>query len=152
MSDAVPNSFVILTGTASCFVTRLEIIAVIGGTKSNSKSGKVLKNITSKSFGIEVLVPQMVDGKREYTEKISNLVTKQDAVPVKITKEFGTASDNQENVEIKVYETDVTERVYDIGGFEPLGVAVLDLPPNLPEGAPIEITIDLSTDGLLKLR
>jgi hypothetical protein len=33
-----------------------------------------------------------------------------------------------------------------------LGAAVLNLPPNLPEGAPIQITFSLSTDGLLSMK
>lgn len=116
------------------------------------KDQPVLKNITSKSFGIEVLVTENVNGQVTKVPKISNLVTKQDAVPVTITKTFGTAYANMENAELVVYETDITDPVYDIGANEKLGTAVLELPPNLPEGAPIEVTIELSTDGLLKLR
>ena len=131
-----------------------KIDMVLGGKFSETlkKDTPVLKNITSKSFGIEVLVTEMIDGEVTRTQKISNLVTKQDPVPVTITKEFGTAYANMVNAELIIYETDVTEPCYDIGGNEPLGTAVLDLPPNLPEGSPIEITIELSTDGLLKLR
>lgn len=131
-----------------------KIDMVLGGKLSETlkKDTPVLKNITSKSFGIEVLVTENVGGELKRTPKISNLVTKQDPVPVTITKEFGTAYPNMVNAELVIYETDVTEPCYDIGVNEPLGTAVLELPPNLPEGSPIEITIELSTDGLLKLR
>ena len=57
-----------------------------------------------------------------------------------------------DNAEIVVYETDVMEDVYDVGMNEELGTAILDLPPNLPAGAPIQITFSLSTDGLLSLK
>lgn len=128
----------------------------IGGARRagghSGQQGHVLKNITSKSFGIQVLVDEEVDGKVEMIEKITNLITKQDPVPATVTQEFGTAFDNMENAEIIVYETDVTDELYDIGGYSPLGTAVLELPPNLPAGSPVEITIDLSTDGLLSLR
>lgn len=123
---------------------------LLGGTKR--KPGPVLRNITSKSFGIQVLVEEEIDGKIERVEKIANLITKQDPVPASVTQEFGTAFDNMENAEIIVYETDITDEVYDVGGNITLGTAVLELPPNLPEGSPVEITIDLSTDGLLSLR
>ena len=123
---------------------------LLGGTRR--KPGPVLRNITSKSFGIQVLVEEEIDGKIERVEKIANLITKQDPVPASVTQEFGTAFDNMENAEIIVYETDITDEVYDIGGNITLGTAVLELPPNLPEGSPVEITIDLSTDGLLSLR
>ena len=112
----------------------------------------VLKNITSKSFGIEVVIDEMVDGKKVKVPRISNLVTKQDAVPVTITETFGIAYANMKSVDLVIYETDITEHLYEIGGNEPLGQASLELPPGLPEGAPIEVTIELSTDGLLKLR
>ena len=123
---------------------------LLGGTKR--KPGPILRNITSKSFGIQVLVEEEIDGKIERVEKIANLITKQDPVPASVTQEFGTAFDNMENAEIIVYETDITDEVYDVGGNITLGTAVLELPPNLPEGSPVEITIDLSTDGLLSLR
>lgn len=112
----------------------------------------VLKNITSKSFGIEVVIDEMVDGKKVKVPRISNLVTKQDPVPVTITETFGIAYANMKSVDLVIYETDITEHLYEIGGNEPLGQASLELPPGLPEGAPIEVTIELSTDGLLKLR
>lgn len=125
---------------------------MIGGKKSNKGTGRVLRNITSKSFGVQVLVEKVENGKVQYLEKISNLITKQDAVPATVTKKYATAFDNMENVEIIIYETDVTDQIYDIGTYEPLGRAVLELPPNLPEESPIEVTMDLSTDGLLKVR
>ena len=133
-----------------------KIMFGIGGVQREDEKpphqGHVLRNITSKSFGIQVLVTEEVDGKIERTEKITNLITKQDPVPAEVTQEFGTAYDNMENAEIIVYETDVTDEVYDIGGYMPLGTAVLELPPNLPAGSPVEITIKLTTDGLLSLR
>ncbi len=124
--------------------------ALIGGSKR--KTGPVLKNITSKSFGIQVVVDEEVNGRIEKADRIANLITKQDPVPASVTQEFGTAYDNMENAEIIVYETDVTDELYEVGGNMPLGTAILELPPNLPEGSPVEITIELSTDGLLSLR
>lgn len=117
-----------------------------GGVRK--ESGPVLRNITSKSFGVEVLV----DAAGGRVSKIRNLITKQDPVPVTISQEFGTAYPNQQTAEIVVYETDITDEVYDIDGLEPLGTAILELPGNLPEDAPIEITFGLTTDGLLKVR
>lgn len=120
-----------------------------GGVKK--ESGPVLRNITSKSFGVEVLTDEE-DENGERVSKIRNLITKQDAVPVTVSQEFGTAYANQDTAEIVVYETDVTDEIYDIGMLEPLGTAVLELPGNLPRHAPVEITFELTTDGLLKVR
>lgn len=114
--------------------------------------GPVLRNITSKSFGVQIVRDEMIDGEMQTVDKIANLITKQDAVPVTISQEFGTAYANMDNAEIVVYETDVVEEVYDVGTNKVLGTAILDLPPNLPAGAPIQITFSLSTDGLLSLK
>ncbi len=124
----------------------------IGGAVDRAKKTHVLKNITSKSFGIQIVAEEMVDGTMQMVDKIANLITKQDSVPVTVSEDFGTAYENMENAEIIVYETDITDKIYEVGMNESLGTAVLELPPNLPAGAPIEITINLSTDGLLSLR
>lgn len=129
-----------------------KIKMALGGEFNNvvNEHKTVLKNITSKSFGVEVLIDDGPGG--EYVPRITNLITKQDPVPVSITETFGTAAENQATVVLKVYETDVTDKVYEIGGWEPLGNATLGLPANLPMGSPIEVTIELSTDGLLHLK
>ena len=130
----------------------------LGGTRGDTprpgKKGTVLRNITSKSFGIQILTEEteIINGREERISKISNLITKQDAVPTSVTETFGTAFANMVNVELVIYETDVTDKVYEIGSWEPLGNVVLELPPNLPEGSPIEVTLGLSTDGILELR
>ena len=129
-----------------------KIKMALGGEFNNvvNEHKTVLKNITSKSFGVEVLIGDGPGG--EYVPRITNLITKQDPVPVSITETFGTAAENQATVVLKVYETDVTDKVYEIGGWEPLGNATLGLPANLPMDSPIEVTIELSTDGLLHLK
>mgnify|MGYP004506599103 FL=1 len=129
-----------------------KIKMALGGKFNNivNKNKTVLKNITSKSFGLEILVDE--GNGSGYVPKITNLITKQDAVPVSITETFGTISDNQVTVALKVYETDVTDKVYEIGSWEPRGNATLGLPANLPMGSPIEVTFELSTDGLLHFK
>lgn len=114
--------------------------------------GPVLRNITSKSFGVQIVRDEIIDGEMKTVDKIANLITKQDSVPVTISQDFCTAYDNMDNAEIVVYETDVVEEIYDVGTNKVLGTAILDLPPNLPAGAPIQITFSLSTDGLLSLK
>ena len=129
-----------------------KIKMALGGKFNNivNENKTTLKNITSKSFGLEILVDE--GNGSGYVPKITNLITKQDAVPVSITETFGTISDNQVTVALKVYETDVTDKVYEIGSWEPRGNATLGLPANLPMGSPIEVTFELSTDGLLHFK
>ncbi len=129
--------------------TREEFDMFLGGASPAAET-VVLRDITSKSFGIEVLSRE-VDAQGNRISKIANLINKQDEVPIAVTREFGTAYANMDNVEIKLYETDIVEDIYDIGTYEPIETAVLDLPPSLPEGSPIEIKIELTPDGMLQV-
>lgn len=125
-----------------------EITLFIKGEKK-PVSARKLKNITSKSYGIEAVRrnPGTETGWESY---LYNLILKQDEVPADVTQQFRTLEEGQMTTEINVYETDVPERTYDhIEMFEPLGTATLKLPEGLPEGAPIDVTLRLSTDGLL---
>ncbi len=105
-------------------------------------------NVTAKSFGIQVL-----DANSD--EKINNLIIADDQLPARITKEFPTAFDNQEGVELVCYEN--TERVssndglLDLASSLEVGRAELAFERALPTGSPIEITFELSEDGLLSV-
>ena len=128
----------------------VEILGTLGTAKKDKKvdvkkaSGSRLVNITSKSFGI-----QLIDQNEH--EYVRNLIFKQDEVPKSVTQTFGTYMADQSSAELIVYETDEESEEFDIGINMPLGTAILELPVHLPAGAPIQITFDLSTDGLLKL-
>lgn len=102
---------------------------------------------TTKSFAIEIL--------RGNQPLCCNMIIKNEAMPdgaISISKTFGTLDDNQMSCELKVYESDFMEEYYDIDEDFLLGTATLELPGNLPAGAPIEITFTLNTEGILEVR
>ena len=102
---------------------------------------------TTKSFAIEIL--------RVNQPLCCNMIIKNEAMPdgaISISKTFGTLDDNQMSCELKVYESDFMEEYYDIDEDFLLGTATLELPGNLPAGAPIEITFTLNTEGILEVR
>jgi len=113
-----------------------------------SIGGKVREVIaaTTKSFAVQAIV----DGE----SKCVNMIIKNEAMPngsVTVRRTFGTVEANMENAEIIVYETDFLEKVFEIDEDFILGTAVLDLPGNLPAGAPIEVILTLNTEGILEV-
>ncbi len=70
---------------------------------------------------------------------------------ISVTKVFGTDEANMLSVAIEVFESDFDTEYYDVDEDFKLGEAVLDLPGNLPENAPIEVTFSLSKEGVLEV-
>ena len=116
----------------------------IGGTKGSIR----INIITTKSYALEVL---MEDKK----PMCRNMILKNEQLPesgeIVITKTFGTAEANMETAELKVYESDFLDEYYDIDEQCLLGTATLQLPGNLPEHSPIEVTFALNKEGILNI-
>jgi len=116
----------------------------IGG--SGSAGPIEIVNATTKSYALKVLV-------NNTEPKCQNMIFKNEQIldgnAICISKVFGTAVDNQTDAEIVVFESDFLEEYYDVDDDFILGTATLELPPNLPEGSPIEVTFALNTEGIL---
>ncbi len=97
--------------------------------------------VTTKSFGIRVLDSESNES------KIVNLIIKDMEIPTSVTQTFYTAETNQASVSIEVYETPEKVDMYDVDEDYHLGQAVLELPANTPQNSPIEVTMQLETDG-----
>ncbi len=115
-----------------------------------SIGGKTQKVVvaTTKSFAVEV-----IDG--DGNSKCCNMIIKNESMPdgsITVAKTFGTHEANQDNAEIVVYESDFMEEYFEVDPDFVLGTATLDLPGNLPAGAPIEITFTLNTEGILEVK
>jgi len=109
-----------------------------------------ITNVTSKSFGIVVVINENGD------EGVQNLIMIDDTVPNNITRPFFTFADNQGGVTLRCMEN--TERkgpdVPPIPQVEPtqeIGNAELRFSRSLPKGSPIEVTFSLAPDGLLSV-
>lgn len=109
-----------------------------------------ISNVTSKSFGIVVMDPEVDE------ERVNNLIIVDEAVPQSISRQFGTYEDNQEGVMLRCMEN--TERVgaddrpITLDTSSEVGTAELRFARALPKGSPIEITFSLAEDGLLTVR
>ncbi len=117
----------------------------IPGLRGKSMS-EVVTVATTKSYAIRVV--------NNGEEKCCNMIIKNspmDDNAVSVTKQFGTADDNQDCAEIVVYESDYADEFFEIDPDLELGNATLDLPGNLPAGAPIQITFTLNNEGILNV-
>ncbi len=107
-----------------------------------------IQNITAKSFGIKLLDENM-------EEKVLNLITVDDEIPLEIIRTFPTAYENQQGVELVCYEN--TQRVgpddemIELDSSIEVGRATLEFAQVLPQGSEVEITFSLSEDGLLRV-
>ncbi len=108
-----------------------------------------ITNVASHSFGIIATVGYGTPNSRKV---ISNLVRVNDPLPIAQRKTYGTIEADQDVVELEIMEN--TEETWIV---EPekyteeaaIGTVTLTLPPGLAEDAPIEVTIELNTQGRL---
>lgn len=108
-----------------------------------------ITNVTSKSFGIVVVVNENGD------EGVQNLIMIDDAVPTNITQTFPTFADDQEGVDLRCMENTERRGVNDpplpLDPLQEIGNAELRFSRPLPKDSPIEITFSLAPDGLLSI-
>jgi molecular chaperone DnaK len=112
--------------------------------------GTSIENVASKSFGIVVIAER--DGRP--VEVVNNLVVKDAAVPVDVTREFGTYEDNQSQVDLRIKENQIRTEPHESVELEhcrDVTDAVLEFARALPKGSPIEVTFRLGPDGLLSM-
>ncbi len=85
--------------------------------------------------------------------RVHNMVHVDDRVPCDITQTFGTLEDRQSSVDIVIFEneirTDGREPLVEEGSCIQLAKALLDLGGPFPKGSPINVTFQLSPDGIL---
>ncbi len=102
----------------------------------------VIKTVATKSFGIRVLI----NGE----PKISNLIVKDTVLPAVFEQAFGTNYNDQRDLSIELYQSDLRDSVYDPDYGVVIGNSSLTgLPQGLPANSPVNIRIELSTDGVI---
>ncbi|KHD11257.1 hypothetical protein PN36_13095 [Candidatus Thiomargarita nelsonii] len=109
-----------------------------------------ITNVTSKSFGIVVVINEKGD------EGVQNMIMIDENIPKNITLPFSTFADNQEGVNLRCMEN--TERkgsedspIPQVEPTQEIGNAELSFSRPLPKNSPIEITFSLAPDGLLSI-
>lgn len=99
----------------------------------------VQSDVNSHSLGIKITDPN------NRTRKINHImIPKNTSIPAKVTQRFVTNSPNQQRVHVCVLEGDASDpdACTTIGDFR-----IVNLPPNLPAGSPIEVTYQYDKNG-----
>jgi molecular chaperone DnaK (HSP70) len=102
-------------------------------------------DVCSKGFGVVV----MVDDRG--TKAVEFLIHGNTRVPVEVTQQFGTFSDNQTNVLIQVMEQAGQSESPDLEHNKMITDGLIDGLPPLKAGSPIEVKFHLSADGRLAI-
>lgn len=102
-----------------------------------------ITNVTSRSFGVVAL-----DERRR--EFVFNIIRVNDTVPAEATQRFFTLENNQESAQIRIMENIISDERVKLDNSEEIGNALLNLPPGLRAGSPIEITFHLNEQGRLQ--
>ena len=103
---------------------------------------------TTKSFAVKV---ENKDG----VKSCFNMIVKNEHMPsgiLEVSGNFTTLNDNQETVDIEIYENDYMDKYFDVDEDLKIGNAILELPENLPAGSLVEITLKLNKEGILEIR
>ena len=111
--------------------------AILSGNDENLKSEILLIDVTPLSLGIETSGGVM-----------TNIIDRNSTIPCQKNKIFSTYVDNQPAVTIKIYEGErvKTSDNHLLGEF-----TLSDIPP-MPRGTPqIQISLDLDSNGILKV-
>jgi molecular chaperone DnaK (HSP70) len=105
-----------------------------------------IRNVTSRSFGVAAWRSQ--PGAPDI-QVVNNLVVKQTRIPAECKQVFGTYAANQERADLEFFENLIAGPEATPAQSKKIGEAVLPLPPNLPKGAPIEVTFKINEQGRL---
>jgi molecular chaperone DnaK len=119
-----------------------------GGHGLPARAVPAIINVTSKGYGVKV-----VDSPQDGVGHIEWLVRPNDELPASPRGTFRTISHDQQEVNVRVYEssTDVltgvlAEHLLLVEG------QLVGLPPGQPAGQPIEIAYTLGDDAILRIR
>jgi molecular chaperone DnaK (HSP70) len=104
----------------------------------------VVDQVCTSSFGLLAT--------RAGEEIIANIILKDTEKPASQTQRFVTSAPNQTNLNLRVFENDEREAIAPVIEEQELyETCVVELEPGLPDRAPIDITFNLSVDGILEI-
>ncbi len=103
-----------------------------------------ITNVLSRTYGVESLGE---DNKMH----IYNMLMINDKLPATRTQQFYTAADNQSAIQIKIYESRVTDSFMEIEGRNPLTEIEMKFNNMVPMGTPVIITTALDNSGILHI-
>jgi hypothetical protein len=94
---------------------------------------------SSKSYGMDYYLDN----------KVMNLIFANTPVPVKVSKDFFTISDNQSKITIPIFESNEVEYIIKKDYAILIDDFVIDLPKNCPKKTMVSIVFELDSKGVL---
>ncbi len=105
-----------------------------------------IKNVLSKTFGIKAIYE---DG----SEKISNLIFRNETLPITKTKIYYPVEDDQSSIKVEIFESAALNNEEghktDTDDGTPIGDFTMELPPGTSKNTPIEVTFIATEEGIL---
>lgn len=99
--------------------------------------------VATKSFGIETVA----NGDHR---QVTNLIFKDDTLPAVFEESFGIQDDGQTSVLIKLYQSELKDKCYELEYGIFLGESsITGIPENQPAHSPVDIRITLNEQGLI---
>ena len=96
-------------------------------------------DVNSHSLGIKITDPNNRERKINHI-----MIQKNSAIPCEVSQKFVTNSANQQRIHVCILEGDASDpdACTTIGDFR-----IVNLPPNLPAGSPVEVTYKYDKNG-----
>ncbi len=103
-----------------------------------------ITNVLSRTYGVGAF-----DEDHKY--KITNMLMINEKLPAKETKTFMTLYDDQDGVDLKIYESRSTDGVIDVEDKEPITTIHMSFNRTVPKGTKIVQTMVLDNSGILHI-
>ena len=117
--------------------------AKMGGNTGGEVRMKIT-NVLSRTYGVAAL-------DETNTLRIFNMLMINDKLPATNTETFYTTCDNQEGLDLKIYESRSTEKVMDIEDREPITVVKMKFKKGVPQHTPVIKTLALDNSGIMHI-
>jgi molecular chaperone DnaK len=111
-------------------------------------------NVCSQGFGIKVLRDGADPGSADPADFwVDHLIDPNAPLPCEPDAQtYGTTVPNQDHVRVELWEQSGSELSEELAHNKPIGHGVITLPGNDPVGAPIDVTLAMQDNGVLKVK
>lgn len=120
--------------------------ALFAMSRDESEDGGMnVIDVLAKTFGIKVKIDKEHD-------KISHIIYKNLPLPIENSKTYKPAHENQEGIDVEIYESDAPKgvRASYLSEGTPVGFFHVPLPPGVTSSDKVYITFKAGSDGILR--